>query len=102
MRPADAAWTFVPLRAGVLSYVYAAYDADGVIVYVGLSDNVLGRLGEHSRYRGWWSGVRRVEFWEFQTRAEAAAYERAMIAHHKPRGNSLGVDWNAPWAEAIA
>jgi excinuclease UvrABC nuclease subunit len=99
-RKPDGAWSFVPAGAGVFSYVYVAYDLQGRVVYVGLSDNVLGRLGEHSRYKGWWRGVAKVEFWEFDNRAEAARYEQAMIATHQPPGNTMGVDWRMPWAVA--
>lgn len=74
-----------------VSCVYALFDTDGELVYIGQSMNVRSRLKEHWRQRGRaWS----LDRWAVsvvppgKSRVEV---EAALIARFKPSGNKAGV-----------
>jgi excinuclease UvrABC nuclease subunit len=63
--------------------VYRAYDADGALLYVGLSMNLEGRLSKHRR-SAWWPKADEITVQWFENRESAQAAERAAIRDEDP------------------
>lgn len=67
--------------------LYRLRDADGALLYVGISQSAMRRLGEHAASKSWWDEVARVDVEHFATRAEAVAAEWRAIGDENPRHN---------------
>lgn len=67
--------------------LYRVYDAEGTLLYIGISQNPDVRFGQHSQTKDWWGEVtdRKVEW--LPTRAEAAVAEKAAIQAENPHWN---------------
>jgi hypothetical protein len=63
--------------------VYRAYDADGNLLYVGISMSLDGRLTKHRR-AAWWPEVEEITVQWFDGREAAKAAERAAIRDENP------------------
>lgn len=66
--------------------VYRLYDAEGELLYVGMSMNLAGRLSKH-HMRSWWPEVAETVVEWFPGREAAKAAERSAIHHENPRYN---------------
>jgi hypothetical protein len=66
--------------------VYRFYDSAGVLLYVGLSMSLEGRLAKHRR-KPWWPEVARTELEWFDGREAAKDAERFAIHHEHPVHN---------------
>jgi predicted GIY-YIG superfamily endonuclease len=64
--------------------LYRHYDADGALLYVGISASSVGRLVSHRAKSRWFDLVTRVDIERFTTRAEALRAERSAIANERP------------------
>jgi hypothetical protein len=64
-------------------------DAD-LLLYIGISKDFGGRWKQHARTQPWWGEMRRltVDCW-FDSRAEAEAAEKAVIADEQPKYNVM-------------
>lgn len=72
--------------------VYHIYDGDALL-YVGVSNNLLGRLGQHSKSSWFRYGYpTRVEWFEFESRVSAEFAEAQDIARLQPSHNVAGVE----------
>lgn len=70
------------------SYVYQAWDADGDLLYVGVTDNVIMRLAGHQRGNSeWLQYAVRVTWDEYASRAMAEHIEGRLIGQLQPRFN---------------
>lgn len=80
--------------------LYHVYDAEGALLYVGISANPDVRWGQHSLTKPWWPEVadRRVQW--YATRGEAADAERKAIAAERPRWNTRHAVWRPRDTEA--
>lgn len=67
--------------------LYRHYDADGVLLYVGVSDVFHKRCTEHGSGSEWFSGVASSSVLWFETRAAALAAEKAAIIAERPLFN---------------
>ncbi len=67
--------------------LYRLYSASGVLLYVGIADNIPSRLKQHSKDKPWWPEVTSTAFQQFATRAEAEAAEKAAIRTEQPAHN---------------
>lgn len=67
--------------------LYRAFDAEGALLYVGISFNPLLRVGQHAKSKAWWTEVAKITVAHYPTRAAAAAAERSAIASERPRHN---------------
>mgnify|MGYP003404843917 CR=1 FL=1 len=67
--------------------LYRLYSASGVLLYVGIADNIPSRLKQHSKDKPWWPEVTSTAFQQFATRAEAEAAEKAAIQTERPVHN---------------
>lgn len=60
-------------------------------LYVGLSSNVLGRLGDHMRSKSRRDSIRRVTILRCPSRSKMISLERSLIARHQPPWNVQGI-----------
>jgi predicted GIY-YIG superfamily endonuclease len=67
--------------------LYRHYDAQGGLLYIGISSEVLRRLGEHRQSR-WYRSIALITIEPFPTWKAAQAAERAAIRAEWPRYNA--------------
>lgn len=77
----------MPFVPAVVYYVFGDRDR---LLYVGMSTNLLVRLGAHAQTAAWWSEVTRVDWVDFYSAAEARQYESEQIRILDPVGNTAG------------
>jgi predicted GIY-YIG superfamily endonuclease len=71
-----------------VSYVYQGFDADGDLLYVGVTDDLAMRIGDHRRVRAEWIYLAVTITWEmFQLREDANRVEHHLIRTLQPRFN---------------
>jgi predicted GIY-YIG superfamily endonuclease len=70
--------------------VYRAYDADRVLLYVGVSKNFGGRWLQHAREKSWWSEVKTQTIEWFEDEPSAYAAETEAIRDENPAYNIAG------------
>lgn len=68
-------------------YVYRAFDAHGVLLYVGTSAQPSQRFSQHKRDSDWWFEVRTITLEVFPTPEDARAAETVAIRIEAPRYN---------------
>ena len=69
------------------SQLYRHFDANGVLLYVGVSLSALGRLAQHKDSSHWFPEIKSVQIELFSNRKEALAAEREAIFKERPRHN---------------
>lgn len=67
--------------------LYRFYDADDVLLYVGISNNAYQRWQNHSYMKKWWPEVASAKFVSFATREEASVAEVQAIKNEQPKYN---------------
>lgn len=67
--------------------LYRFYDADGALLYVGISLHAAKRASEHRKDKPWWGDVARMEIEHFASRRQALEAEEAAIKDERPRYN---------------
>jgi hypothetical protein len=67
--------------------LYRHFDAQGVLLYVGISLSAVHRLEQHKRSAGWFGEIARVDVEWHETRAEALTAEAIAIAKEEPSWN---------------
>lgn len=67
--------------------LYRHYDADGQLLYVGISLSVLARTQAHVAASSWMADVANIRITYFDTRANAEAAEAEAIKAEKPAHN---------------
>lgn len=67
--------------------LYRIWDADGALLYVGISTNPDMRMYKHKRHQPWWSEVDGVSYEWFPNRESAQGAERSAIHHENPTHN---------------
>ena len=71
--------------------LYRHFNADGALLYVGISVNALSRLGEHRQSSEWYKQIVKVTLEHFPSRKEAEEAETKAIKSEKPKFNVRGV-----------
>jgi len=74
----------------VRTALYRHFDAAGVLLYVGISNDALRRLCQHKDRSHWHAQIARVDVEWLPDRAAASAAESAAIAREKPAWNVRG------------
>jgi hypothetical protein len=69
--------------------LYRHFDADGNLLYVGISLSVLHRLRRHRQKSAWFGRIVRITIERFATREIALAAEKAAIQVEHPRFNCV-------------
>lgn len=70
--------------------LYRFFDADGQLLYVGISARGAARWSEHAGDKPWWPKVAQTTTEHFASRPEAAAAETEAIRTERPRHNVVG------------
>ncbi len=70
--------------------MYRCFDAEGVLLYVGISLSTIKRLGQHRLNTQWFQSINRVDIEHFDSRRLAADAEIAAIQAERPRHNIKG------------
>lgn len=71
--------------------LYRLYDADGVVLYIGIAGNPGKRFEQHAKDKAWWSQVSTIRLDHYAGRALALAAETAAIRSERPRHNIVGL-----------
>lgn len=69
--------------------LYRHYDADGVLLYVGVSLSAIVRLAQHRSASHWFSEIARIEIKQYPTRESVLLAERKAIFEENPRHNLM-------------
>lgn len=69
------------------TFVYRLFDDEGVLLYVGVSQDVQRRLRQHAAVQPWWPQVHHYSTIKYQTRREAQRAEGSAIRDEKPQHN---------------
>lgn len=69
--------------------LYRFFDAEGELLYVGITMNPAARWPKHRGGKPWWAEVTDITLETFQARAEALAAERQAIKTEHPRYNIM-------------
>ncbi len=67
--------------------LYRYFDAEGVLLYVGVSLNAINRLGQHKNNAHWFGDIARVDIEQFETRKNALDAEKKAIIKENPLHN---------------
>lgn len=70
------------------SFVYRIYDIRDMLLYVGLTDNMVERIGNHRSQQPWRSEINHYTFRKFGSRREAARVEKKAIRLLRPSKNN--------------
>jgi hypothetical protein len=93
---------------GGLQQMYRLYNAEGDLLYIGISYSTLSRICQHHDDKTWWPAVTRVEIENFTltSRATMRTIEREAIIRERPLYNishakserpAHQYDWIARW-----
>lgn len=74
-------------RAIVDHWLYWFYDAEGLLLYVGITNTGVRRMEQHGADKEWWPQVATINVNHFRTRDEAEAAEVEAIRAHLPVHN---------------
>jgi predicted GIY-YIG superfamily endonuclease len=88
-----------PRSTPIPTALYRMFDADGCLLYVGISSNIIRRFANHRQWRDWWNDVHTITVENFPTSTEAAEHEKVAILTEYPRHN---VTFNDERARAMA
>lgn len=77
----------LPAVDGRTTYLYRHFDAEGQLLYVGISLSALTRLGQHKENAQWYGRIARVEIQTFPSRAAALHAEREAVRTEQPSFN---------------
>lgn len=77
------------LRWGMASWLYRHFDEDGVLLYLGVTDDPGRRRVEHERVSSWSAAVASTTIEKFSTRAVALNAERAAVIAECPKFNRV-------------
>lgn len=80
--------TAAPRRSAQLQKIYRMFDAEQVLLYVGVSGCAIARMTEHAKEKDWFDKVRRIEIEAVEcSRQEVEALEAAIIYEENPKHN---------------
>ena len=67
--------------------LYRYFDAEGRLLYVGISFSAIARAAQHREDKGWWQDVARMHVEHLPTRSDAVNAERHAIRTEQPLHN---------------
>ena len=74
---------------GRIFHLYRHFDAEGKLLYVGVSISALNRLASHQQNSHWFWDISKVEVSKFETRQASLDAETAAIKNEKPLHNII-------------
>jgi predicted GIY-YIG superfamily endonuclease len=75
------------MNAATPHALYRFFDTDGVLLYVGITNNPSRRFTQHGVSREWWHEVDTIRMERFPDRKSVLAAEKAAIQSERPRYN---------------
>jgi len=72
------------------TFVYVAYDINNKVLYVGITDDLFGRMASHRQSSAWWQRMERLTWEEWSNRDVARMLERELIGRYCPEYNVVG------------
>ena len=78
--------------------LYRYFDAEGRLLYVGISFSAIARAAQHRQLKGWWRDVANMTVTHLLTRRDAEQAEREAIITEKPIHNVSHSTGKAPKA----
>ena len=69
------------------THLYRLWNADGELLYIGISKSAMRRLTDHQKGKSWGDEVSQVTIENVATRAEAERLEADAIASERPKYN---------------
>ncbi len=82
--------------------LYRMHDADGALLYVGITDHLADRWGKHEATQSWWGQVATATVEHFPTRTAAVEAELHAIRTERPMHNVAGRIAKRPNPELLA
>jgi hypothetical protein len=73
----------------VKTQLYRHFNAEGELLYVGISLSTINRLGQHKDHSHWFETISRVDIEKFDTKEEALNAEALAIHNEKPKCNIM-------------
>lgn len=70
-----------------MTNLYRHFDANGALLYIGVSLNALKRLSQHQNLSPWFASISNVTIETFETKQEALLAERHAIERENPKFN---------------
>lgn len=77
-------------KANAGTFVYVAYDIHDKVIYVGVTDDLYGRMAAHRSSKRWWPHMERLEWEEWPDRQSALTKEALLIRRYRPAYNIAG------------
>lgn len=71
----------------MLTSLYRFYDATGALLYIGITNSIPRRLGEHDERKPWFTETAKVTFEHHPSRAAALTAEKKAIKAERPKHN---------------
>ena len=82
--------------------LYRHYDKEGILLYVGISLNIIIRTAKHENKSHWWRQICNIKIQHFSTRKEAEEAEREAISKENPLYNvASSLDLLQPWRKRL-
>lgn len=69
------------------THLYKHFNAEGKLLYVGISLSTITRLSQHKEHSHWFASIARVEILKFASRERALEAERLAIIEENPEHN---------------
>lgn len=70
-----------------INFIYRQFDANNVLLYVGVTKKLSSRMHSHLRRSKWRKEITKIELAMFQSREEVYAAERQAIKNEHPKYN---------------
>ena len=67
--------------------LYRFYDAEGALLYIGITNNPPARFRQHRGAKSWWDAVANIKLETFDSRRALEVAERGAIKSEKPKYN---------------
>lgn len=71
----------------MIHQLYRIHDRHGRLLYVGISNDLARRLGQHAHAKPWWDQIENIQVTHYPNRASVAAAEILAIATEHPLHN---------------
>jgi excisionase family DNA binding protein len=78
------------------NHLYRHFDAEGVLLYVGVSLNAFARLAKHRNCSHWFGLVRNMTIEDFPSREDSLRAETEAIRNERPLHNILKMGMGVP------
>jgi predicted GIY-YIG superfamily endonuclease len=82
-------------------WLYFCHDAEGELLYIGITSSGIRRMRVHGDQKNWWKDVDTITLRHFETRGEAVAAEQIAVRDLGPRYNVRLQKKEREWPEGV-